>query len=94
MQLTGIRIPDPVLGGAETLRSIYIYQLEALKPKPKKLADVLVKKADLADLPNVKIMTRRYTPVDKEKEVGRWKVIEAELKRRGLPVLGHQRAWV
>lgn len=26
--------------------------------------------------------------MDKEKEVGRWKVIEKELQDRGLPVLG------
>lgn len=42
----------------------------------------------LVGLPNVRVMGRRETPVDKEKVVGRWKVIEAELKRRDLPVLG------
>lgn len=31
---------------------------------------------------------RRQTPIDKEKEVGRWKVIEKELRERGLPVVG------
>lgn len=36
------------------------------------------------------VLSRRETPVDKEKEVGRWKVIERELKARGLPVLGHK----
>jgi len=40
--------------------------------------------------PNVMVLTRRETPVDKEKEVGRWKVIERELQARGLPVLGHK----
>lgn len=38
--------------------------------------------------PNVMVLPRRETPVDKEKEVGRWKVIEQELIERGLPVLG------
>jgi hypothetical protein len=37
---------------------------------------------------NLLIFHRRETPVDKEKEVGRWKVIEKELTARGLPVLG------
>ncbi|KIX02458.1 uncharacterized protein Z518_08399 [Rhinocladiella mackenziei CBS 650.93] len=40
--------------------------------------------------PNVMVLSRRETPVDKEKEVGRWKVIERELRDRGLPVLGHK----
>ena len=34
------------------------------------------------------ILPRRETPVDREKETGRWKVIERELRERGLPVLG------
>jgi hypothetical protein len=56
--------------------------------KPKNIAETLLMKENLAHLPNLKIMGRRETPVDKEKEVGRWKVIEAELEERGLPVLG------
>ncbi|KAI9651868.1 MAG: hypothetical protein M1831_007533 [Alyxoria varia] len=42
----------------------------------------------LFDLPNVTFSGRRITPVDKEKQVGRWKVIEDELESRNLPVLG------
>lgn len=38
--------------------------------------------------PNVMVLPRRETPVDKQKEVGRWKIIEKELTARGLPVLG------
>ena len=45
----------------------------------------------LVGLPNVRVMGRRETPVDRERVVGRWKVIEEELKRRDLPVLG--RGW-
>jgi hypothetical protein len=66
--------------------------LEAIKPRPKNLAETLTTKAELASLPNVKIMSRRETPVDKEKAVGRWKIIEAELRGRGLPVLGRAEA--
>jgi hypothetical protein len=52
------------------------------------LAETLATKTELASLPNIKIMSRRETSVDKEKAVGRWKIIEAELRSRGLPVLG------
>jgi hypothetical protein len=41
------------------------------------------------ELPNVVLRERRWTPIDREKEVGRWKVIVRELKERGLPVTGH-----
>ena len=43
---------------------------------------------ELVNLPNVKIMGKRQTPVHKEKAIGRWKVIEKELQSRGLPVPG------
>lgn len=43
---------------------------------------------ELLGLPNVKVYSRRVTPIDKEVWVGRWKVIEAELIKRGLPVTG------
>jgi hypothetical protein len=66
--------------------------LEAIKPRPKNLAETLATKTELASLPNVKIISRRETPVDKEKAVGRWKIIEAELRSRGLPVLGRAEA--
>lgn len=42
----------------------------------------------IAELPNVQIVDRRYTPIDKEKEVGRWKIIEKELIVRDLPITG------
>jgi hypothetical protein len=66
--------------------------LEAIKPRPKNLAETLATKTELTSLPNVKIISRRETPVDKEKAVGRWKIIEAELRSRGLPVLGRAEA--
>ena len=40
----------------------------------------------MLSIPNVKFVPKRVTVVDKEKEVGRWKVIEFALKERGLPV--------
>lgn len=39
-------------------------------------------------LSNVRVFPRRVTPIDKEKMVGRWKVIVRELEKRELPVIG------
>lgn len=40
----------------------------------------------MGKLPNVKIYSKRVTEMQKEKEIGRWKVIEYALRERGLPV--------
>lgn len=55
-----------------------------INPPPKKLAEQLVKKDSLKNLPNVKIYTKRYTRSHEDEELGRKKVIEAELRKRGL----------
>ena len=57
------------------------------KPKPEKLSEVLSTK-DLAFLPNVQLSDRRISYIDREKEIGRWKVIKKGLEARGLPVIG------
>ena len=81
MQLTGTRIPDPAIGSVTNAKILLSHLVK--KPKPKKLADHLVSK-ELVELPNVQISKRRYGLIDKEKEVGRWKVITEELERFGL----------
>lgn len=86
MQLTGARIPDPSINDINSARALFGFLVK--KPKPKKLVQSLMADENLINLPNVKIMDRRYTPIDKEKQVGRWKVIEKELTRQGLPVTG------
>lgn len=86
MQLTGVRIPDPAVESIKNCKGLLGFLVK--KPKPKKLAESLMTDETLSSLPNVKMMDRRYTPVDREKEVGRWKVIEAELLSKGLPVTG------
>ena len=48
----------------------------------------LVDNDDLLSRSNVTIYNRRVTPIDKEKEVGRWKVIEERLIEKDLPVTG------
>lgn len=84
MQLTGTRIPDPAIGSVINARILLSHLVK--KPKPKKLAEHLVSK-ELAELPNVQISRRRYGLIDKEKEVGRWKVIKQELEKFGLQPL-------
>ena len=71
-----------------TLRSLIDYMTQEQKPKPQNTYEKITEKNHLADIPNVMVLPRRETPVDKEKEVGRWKVIQRELEERELPVLG------
>lgn len=87
MQLTGSRIPDPLIHNLSTTKALFAHLVT--KPKPRKLAEFLQLKEELKGLPNLQMMDRRYTPIDREKEVGRWKVIERELQRRDLPITGH-----
>lgn len=61
---------------------------ERTKRKPANVAEQLLNNEELAVQNNLLVLGRRETPVDKEKELGRWKVIERELQERGLPVLG------
>jgi len=85
-QLTGKRLSDSRLRSfstADTLRALLI-----TPPKPKKVVDALAQKEELLDLPNVAVYPKRLSIVDKEKSVGRWKIIEQELKARSLPVFG------
>ena len=81
MQLTGTRIPDPNIGSITNSRILLTHLVK--KPRPKQLADNLISK-ELAELPNVQISKRRYGLIDKEKEIGRWKVIKQELEKLGL----------
>ena len=53
-----------------------------------KLAQTLEINKQLTKLPNVQLMDRRYTPIDRHQELGRWKVIVNELKQRDLPITG------
>jgi len=87
MQLTGLRIPDSAIDSANTAQVLLKHLITP--PKPRKLIDALVQKEDLINLPNVTVYERRVTPIDKERSIGRWKVIEQELQKRGLPVTGH-----
>lgn len=85
MQLTGKRIPDPAVSNVRTLADLY--NVLKIKEKPKKLTQD-PKMERLKTMNNVQVHATRRTPVHKDKEVGRWKIIEDELKLRNLPVFG------
>ncbi|RDA95419.1 hypothetical protein CP533_5386 [Ophiocordyceps camponoti-saundersi (nom. inval.)] len=85
-QLTGILIPDAKLDGITTMNGLL---RAATKPeKPMRLATELRERGDLSELPNVTIHSRRVGLITKETSIGRWKVIEKELEKRGLPARG------
>ncbi|KAK6418592.1 hypothetical protein LTR95_017177 [Oleoguttula sp. CCFEE 5521] len=85
-QLTSHRLPDAVVSTASTPTDLYHAYIT--KPAPKKLAQTKELSKVKVSVPNVTVYSKRRTPIDKEKDVGRWKVIEAELLRRNLPVTG------
>lgn len=87
LQLTGVRISDAALNSVHSAQTLLNHLITP--PKPRRLADALVQNEKLAELPNVHIIDRRVTPIDKDISVGRWKVVEKELQSRNLPVTGH-----
>ncbi len=83
MQLTGTRIADPVISRLKNAGDIVRHMV---KPAPaKRLIDDLAESKEIGKLPNVEMWETRYTEKDRETEIGRWKLIEAELEKRGLP---------
>ncbi|KAL8666973.1 MAG: hypothetical protein Q9168_007360, partial [Polycauliona sp. 1 TL-2023] len=89
MQLTGIRIPDTTIQSIDSSHKLYNHLI--LKPKPLKLADLLLhgheptgrkpanKKSLVAHLPNVQVMSTKHIPSMAETALGRQKVIEQQL---------------
>jgi hypothetical protein len=66
--------------------------LHSLKkpPKPATLTEEIQKRQpELLNLPNVVIAAKRVTRGDKEKALGRYKLMQEEFKKRNLPVDGH-----
>lgn len=92
-------MPDGRLLGVDTVGDLLgVVVRPAREPK---LAQVIEDGQLFAGLPNVTVYPTRVTPIDKEKMLGRWKVIEDELARRGLPIVGHEhlprfkeKAWI
>ncbi|OTB10626.1 hypothetical protein K445DRAFT_322858 [Daldinia sp. EC12] len=87
-QLTGQLVHDHQLSSITDVRSL----LHAVQkpPKPKTLTEeIQERRQDLVQIPNVSFATKRITRGDREKAVGRFKLIEEELKKRDLPLEGH-----
>ncbi|KAA8576225.1 hypothetical protein EYC84_006376 [Monilinia fructicola] len=81
MQLTGARIPDNVINSSNTTEKLL--QNLITPPKPPTLKEALKQEETLVSLPNVRVFDRRITVVDKERNIGRLKVIREELRSRG-----------
>ncbi|KOS19847.1 hypothetical protein ESCO_005615 [Escovopsis weberi] len=86
-QLTGNLIPDARLAAATTIR--HVLTLAGKDPKPPKLAESLEKRNAFGGLANVTVHGKKIGAIDKEVAIGRWKVIEEELRKRDLPVRGY-----
>ncbi|KAL2759967.1 hypothetical protein ACRALDRAFT_1079118 [Sodiomyces alcalophilus JCM 7366] len=87
-QLTGHLLPDAKLARIETVNQFL--SILVGPPPAKKVVEAIERKGDLLQLPNVRVHSRRVTPIDKEIEVGRWKLIREQLEKRGLPLTGHK----
>lgn len=87
-QLTGHLLPDAKLARVESVNQFL--GILVGPPPAKKLVEAIERKGDLLQLPNVRVHSRRVTPIDKEIEVGRWKLIREELEKRSLPLTGHK----
>ncbi|GAB7362023.1 hypothetical protein MBLNU230_g2057t1 [Neophaeotheca triangularis] len=86
IQVTGHRPFEPALSSALSLGDL-LHAFRAL-PKPKKLAQRKEMVSLGKESGNVQVHSNRRTPIHREKEVGRWKVIERALIERDLPVTG------
>jgi hypothetical protein len=84
IQLTSTRIPDPIIDQSHTAGSLFNKLI--VKPKPKKLAEVLQHDQKLNELSNVKLSARKVTRIDNDEALGRWKVIKQALIEKGLPL--------
>ncbi|KAK3063059.1 hypothetical protein LTS18_002825 [Coniosporium uncinatum] len=87
-QITGLRIADCDINKCTDANRLWHHMLDAAKPAPKKLVETHEFQQVLHGLPNVKIHQKRSGSIDKDKAVGRWKVIEQELLEKDLPVHG------
>lgn len=87
--MSGHHIPDAVITKATTMRTLFnaLIPIVEKATAPKKLGEKLVASPKLK-LENVDVREKKVRKFDKEKAVGRWKVIEEELIARGLPVPG------
>lgn len=84
LQLSGYKIPDVVMDQCSSANDLLLALRRVAQPKPTKVYDVLASDTRLANLTNVTIHQKRIKMHEKEAQVGRWKLIEAEFQKRGL----------
>ncbi|KAK7942597.1 uncharacterized protein PG986_011710 [Apiospora aurea] len=83
MQLTGQVVPDQKLADIATARGLLATLSKP--PKPKTFSqEIETKKQDLVALPNVAFSPKRVTRGHKDQALGRYKLIEAEFRKRDL----------
>lgn len=87
MQLTGARFPDSAIQSAKSIQNLLSHLIKP--PKPTKLTEALAQSPELLNLPNVTVSASRVTYHDKERKIGRQKLVRAELMARGLPVFAN-----
>ncbi|KAE8349245.1 ribosomal subunit 39S-domain-containing protein [Aspergillus coremiiformis] len=83
-QLSGHLIPDHVANSLATVEHVMNYVSSVPNPKRKNLACFLAEGQELQQLPNVKVFTKKQNRSHKDQELGRKKLIDAELRARGL----------
>ncbi|PYI10557.1 hypothetical protein BO78DRAFT_393977 [Aspergillus sclerotiicarbonarius CBS 121057] len=83
-QLSGHFFPDNIVSQISTVKQAVDYIQGQLHPKPKKLAEHLENNKRLQAMPNIKIFSKRQTTLHRDDEMGRRKIIESELRARGL----------
>lgn len=85
MQLTGNRVPDILISNAKDFQQLH--KAFATKEAPKKLHDTR-ELQQLGDVANIQVHASRRTRVHRDKEIGRWKLIEEEMNVRNMPTRG------
>lgn len=86
MQVTGKRVPDSVVSRATTVEDLYNAYKTPVAPK--KLHQQPQMKEVKVSIPNVKVHRKKQKMMHQERAIGRWKVIEQELEKRGIPTKG------
>ncbi|KKF94087.1 Ribosomal subunit 39S [Ceratocystis platani] len=87
-QLTGYLISDSRLHLSYTVGQLLNYLITP--PKAKTVNEQIRSSETLKSLPNVRVFSRRITPIDRQIMDGSWKKIEEELRKRKLPIVGHE----
>ncbi|RAK99718.1 mitochondrial 54S ribosomal mL50 protein [Aspergillus ibericus CBS 121593] len=83
-QLSGHYFPDNIVSQITNVKHAMQYIQGQLHPKPTKLAEQLENDKQLQTLSNVKVFSKRQTTLHRDDEKGRRKLIESELRARGL----------